>query len=159
MTRRRPGRGPDPTSLRYQLSLEALGLMRHKRWSLTRAAAEVGVSRDSVLRHVGHALRRTARGTYVARPTDRLPRPMRVPTWNGPVSVVVRDSRAASVLGSYWAATDLAARGDRTALRPFKGVVIRSGRRRFPLLTDHRRVAQLASVGEVAFESVYDYTL
>jgi hypothetical protein len=136
--------------IRDQHAFEALSLMRHGR-SLRQAAREVGESPATVLRRVGAALRRDPSGRWVARPTDQLVRPMEILTREGKVAVMVRGSKAASLVATHWNAIKDELQGRPGALRHFRGLTIK-------FLTDPRRVRELADAGELSFETIYSIT-
>jgi len=121
------------------------------------ALREFGVSRKTVMRLAGPALRRLPNGRYVAKPTDRLLRVLPVPQQGGLRWIPVTDSREASVIGKFWDVVDEALRkGDASALRRFprKWVMDESGQR-VQLLTDFSELKRMASAGALRFESMY----
>ena len=131
--------------------------MRREGLSLGRAAREAGTTAAAVKRHAGPALAKTAGGRYRATATDRLTRPMLVPTPAGPVALDVRDSRSASRLGAYWAAVRrYLDTGDTSGLRTFRGKGIRLNKRFHPFVTDTDQLDPLADAGELAFDDLYD---
>ncbi len=152
---------PDPDrALRRELkqmhALEALRRMRVHQRTLHQAAREVGESPRTIIRLVGPALRKDKRGRYVARAADHFVRPMEVVTREeGKVVVLVRGSRQASLIGSHMNAIQDSLNGRPSALRKFRGEVIRSGRKKYTLLTDPRTVRRLGEEGELSFESIY----
>jgi len=85
--------------------LEALSLMRSKRYSLRRAAKEVDLTPEAVRAWTGRSITRKGR-RYVARGADKLVRVMAVLTERGVLHVPIYDSRAASQLGAYHAVCD-----------------------------------------------------
>ena len=80
--------------------------MRTEGVSLTRAAREEGISPTTVLRNAGSALRKTPRGTYKARASDRMLRVLVLPTPEGLAEIATRDSRSATIVGEYWNAVN-----------------------------------------------------
>jgi hypothetical protein len=139
----------------YQDSLRALGLMREKHYSLTRAAREVELSRGTVRRHVGRALTRK-RGRYLAKPFDRLKRTMNILTPKGPLSIDVTDSRTASTIGRHLATVKrYLDTGNARALNSFRPKVIRAGKVSYRLVTDPAEIDRLAKANAVSFEDLY----
>jgi len=133
-------------------ALEALGLMRRERLTLSRAADRVGTTPAAVVRHAGAALTRTPGGWYRPTPTDRLYRPLVALTVDGELEVDASDSRVASVIGAHWSAIRrYLETGDESPLRPFRRRRI-SGHR---LETDPERITELGRRGELAFEDIY----
>ena len=144
----------DHTQARDQ-ALEALSLMRSKGFSLTRAAREVGLTREAVRAWTGPSIRKQGR-RYVAKSYDKLVRQMQVITPGGMLSVPIFDSRVASKLGAYHAAVKEALRGNVAALRPFRGKSFRTGGKRgFPFITDMRVLKRLAQAGQLPEYTIY----
>jgi hypothetical protein len=106
---------------KYLASLEALNISRTEHKPMREAAAEAGVSYGTAMRYVRSATERDAFGRTVARPADRLFRPMEIPTREGAVLRAVYGSRAASKLGGYEGALDRFLAGDDRALLPYEG--------------------------------------
>src|SRR5437762_7153010 len=102
-------------------AFEALRLMRNERLSRSAAARAVGTTPRTMERYVGPALTRDEAGRYRARPTDRLARPVRVLTTEGPKDLILRGSRVASVVGRHWNAVHrFLGSGDVSALNAFR---------------------------------------
>ncbi|HEY1866745.1 MAG TPA: hypothetical protein VGG70_00520 [Candidatus Cybelea sp.] len=131
--------------------------MRTEKLSLSRASREEGVSPATVLRHAKSALRKTSQGRYKARKSDRLLRPLVIPTPDGLAEIATRDSRAATIVGEYWNAVDAyLATGDETELKRFRGVsIIDAQGNVVPLLTDTAELERLGSAGILSFQSIY----
>ena len=137
-------------------ALEAVSLMRREGLSLTKAARNAGTTLDTVRKYARSALRKNTAGAWKATRWDRLARRMRFPTAMGPIDLEIRDSRSASILGSYWAAVDRYLKtGDSEALMPFERKGIRVGGRVWPLITEARVLRRLAGAGIVEFEDIY----
>jgi len=75
--------------------------MRSEKLSLKKASLETGVKPETVKRWAGSALEKRS-GRFAIKKGDRLLRPMKIPTPDGVREIIVRGSRQASVLGSYW---------------------------------------------------------
>lgn len=143
------------TEAERERALEALSLMRRRRLSLTDAAKEVGITRAAVQQWVGRALIKR-RGRVVARPYDRIPRPIRFLDEHGQIEVEVRDSRTATRVAQWWSAVDFYLKsGDESVLRPFRGRSFSSHGVRFEFITDTELLERAALVGQVTFEDIY----
>jgi hypothetical protein len=134
--------------------------MRKSGISLRKSAREVGVSPRTVLRRAGSVLKRNRSGRYSAKPTDRLERPLLVPTPTGAREITLRSSREASRLGRYWASLHkYYETGDTADLRKFTGQFITdTNGAKFPLLTDLGILDRLGSAGVLSFESLYAWS-
>lgn len=134
-----------------------LSAMRKDKISLRRAAREEGISPQTVRRTAGTALRKTPKGKYTARASDRLVRVLMLPTPDGLREIATLDSRAASIVGQYWIAVDeFLNTGDESLLDPFRGVTITDATgNAIPLLTDPAELERLGSVGVLSFQSIY----
>ena len=130
--------------------------MRVDGWSLTRAAREVGLTRNAVRAWTGRTVRNRD-GRFVAGRSDKLVRKMAVLIERGTKHVPIFDSRVASKLGAYHAAVKAALRGDLKALAPFRGKSFRTGGKRgFPFLTNLRTLRRLAEAGELPEYHIYE---
>jgi hypothetical protein len=140
----------------YRRALDVLSRLRHGE-SLSAAAREVGTTPDAVRRYAGSALTRGEHGRYVAKPSDRLYRPMWFLDARGKVMVEPANSREASKLARYWDALDHYLRtGDDGRLRRFRRQLLRTrDKTRLPFLTDTEIIDYLARAGELSFEDLY----
>jgi hypothetical protein len=101
-------------------ALKVLSVMRRKGLSLTRASREVRISPSSV-RRITHAYKRVGR-RWKANRYDRIERKMNINTGGHRVSITVRSSRYASIIGKYHSAVrEFLETGDVSVLKPFKG--------------------------------------
>ncbi len=132
-------------------ALRVLADMRANRSTLQEAAAAQRTSPELVRFWIDDALlSRTPRTR--ARAADRLYRPMRVLTADGPGEVEVRGSRAATTLGQYWNAVyHYLETGDTSRLDRFDGVRVAGA----TLTSDTGVIEHVANTGELAFESIY----
>ena len=102
-------------------ALEAVSRMRGQGLSLSAAASASGTTPTTVRRYASPALQRSGR-RYVATPSDRLRRRMRVLSVEGPVDVDIRGSRVASTVGAHWnAISDYLRTGDARPLARYRG--------------------------------------
>ena len=133
-------------------SLEALSLMRRDGLSLKAAAKRAGTTPNTVLRHAGPALHRE-RGRVRANPADRMVRTMSMLGPQGAVSVSVRSSRQASLIAGHWAAVQrYVSTGDESELRRYDGVSVAG----IDFETDPDVIDELAAIGELDFEDIYE---
>ncbi len=138
-------------------SLDALSRMRHDGLPLGKAAKAAHTTAAAVQRHAGSALEKTPGGRYRAKHDDRLVRPMLVPTRNGPVTLDIRNSRSASLVGAYWSAVrHYLETGNERPLRRFRGKGVTVNKRFYPLITDLDVLDALGDAGELRFDSVYE---
>ena len=137
-------------------ALHVLSLMRVQGWSLTRAAREVGLTREAARAWVGRSIGKR-QGRYVARAADKLVRRMAVLTPRGSIWVPISDSRVASKLGAYHAAVKAALSGHPKALAPFRGKSFRTGGKRgFPFITSPRVLRRLAEADVLPEYQIYE---
>jgi len=131
--------------------------MRGDRVSLAHAAREFGLDPRTVIRWGSSALNKSPTGRYVATKSDRLLRVLFLPTEYGTREVATRDSRQASKVAEYWDAVQgYLQRGDKSALRNFRGVRIRAASgESISLLTEPEELDRLGNAGVLSFESLY----
>jgi len=136
---------------------KAVSLMRSNGIPARRAAGVAGVSRSTLIRKGGSALKKLKSGRYAAKPNDRLFRPVIVVSENGRVEVATRNFREASKAGKHSSAVErYLETGDDSALRQFRGkYIIDAQGNRVALLTDTDELDELGSAGELSFESLY----
>jgi hypothetical protein len=134
-------------------ALEALSIMRREGVSLSTAAKRAGTTPNNALRHAGPALERRG-GRYFATIGDRLARLMLVFGRDvGIVTVSVRGSRQASLIGGHWNAVHgYLATGSSSALRPYAGKSVAG----VEFETDLDVIDELARAGELEFEDIYE---
>lgn len=124
--------------------------------SLAKAARETHTSPRSVLRYAGSAFQRTETGRLVAKPSDRLFRLLRLPTPSGEVDFPTADLRTASKGGRYLNAVKAYyTRGDRRALREFRGKSIRAFKVSYRFETDTRVLDRLEAAHAITLEDLY----
>ena len=138
-------------------SLDAVARMRSDGLSLSQAARAAGTTSNAVRRYAGSALTQTAGGRSTVKASDRLVRPMLVPTPDGPVTLDIRDSRSAALLARYWSVVGhYLSTGKTDGLRRLRGRSVTVNRQKYPLITDLATLDQLGDAGELAFEDIYD---
>jgi hypothetical protein len=132
-------------------------LLRSKGWFLRRAAYELSVPQELVLRLAPDAFRQLPNGRIVAKKRDRLLRPLPLPSPKGLVEIFVNDSRAASRIGEFWNAVALYInKGDSSAVQLFDGEGVSDINGQFHFfLTDLTELQRQGSFGTFRFESFY----
>ena len=131
--------------------------MRAGKVSLHQASQEFGVDPRTVIKRGGSALKKSAKGRYEAKKSDRLLRVLVVPTHDGTREIAVRGSRSASLLGEYWsAAHKYLQTGDASGLKKFRGQKTWDiNGKQIPFITDPAELKRLGSAGVFSFESMY----
>jgi len=142
---------------KHDRAFAAVADARHHGWSLSHAARANDIRREDVLRYAPGVFTKGSNGIYAARPYDRHYRgTMQALTTEGRITVEVRDSRTASLLGQHASAVNayLEGRGDR-ALRTLRRRTFTIDKHPYTLLTDKQQIDHLARAGEVSFEDLY----
>lgn len=140
----------------YRRVLDAFSLKRRNPdLSLTRAAKSSGTTLKTVRKYAGPAL--TIRsGRLDVKPTDRLPRPMRMLTARGEVVIQTTSSRVASRIGRFNnALRKYYVSNDSSALHAFAGKSIRSRGEDYEFVTDAKTLNRLARAGALHFLDIY----
>ena len=138
-------------------ALDAVARMRSAGLSLSQAARAAGTTSNAVRRYAGGALTQTAGGRVQVKASDRLVRPMLVPTADGPITLDVRDSRSATLLARYWSAVGhYLNTGQTDGLRRLRGRGVTIRRQTYPLITDPAALDALADAGELTFDDIYE---
>lgn len=134
-----------------------LAAMRTEGLSLSKAARENQITPKAVRHHAGAALRKTPRGTYKARASDKMLRVLVIPAPGELREVATRDSRMATILGQYANAVQTFLQtGDATELQRFqRRYVIDAEGNSVALLTDLDELERLGAAGVLSFESLY----
>ena len=123
----------------------ALALMRREGLSASSAAEAEGTTVKNIVKYVRLALRKRGKA-YFAKPSDRLSRPpMAVIDSHGMRPVVVRSSKAASLIGQYFNAVDDALKGKPAALKEFRGKNVPYNKVKF--LTNVKTLRKLKDAG------------
>jgi hypothetical protein len=141
----------------YRRTIDVISKMKTEKMSLTQAAREIGICRDTVIRWGGSALKKSGSGRYTAKKRDTLLRIMKVPTETGFQVVGIEGTRNASELGQYWAAVHKYwDTGDASGLDKFRSreIVDASGNK-IPFITSLRTLKDLARSGEIRFDTIY----
>lgn len=132
----------------------SLDVLRFQRagLSLRRAAGLARTDPRTVRHYVGTAIRKQG-GRWVARPFDRIPRPMNLLTATGPVLLVIRDSRAASkVSAQAVAVARYRDKGDDRLLRELGRATVTVDRRTYRLQLDTDTLDRLIEGAELHFD-------
>jgi hypothetical protein len=123
----------------------ALALMRREGLSASSAAQAEGTTVKNILKYVRPAVRKRGKD-YLAKPSDRVSRPpMAVIDSHGMRPIVVRSSRAASLIGRYFNAVDDALKGKPAALKEFRGKKVPYNKVKF--LTNLKTLRKLKDAG------------
>ncbi len=143
---------------RYDRALQVVNRVRHGE-SLSRAAREVGISPDTVMRYAGSAFTRDERGRWHTKASDRLYRRMRWIDERGMTSVEPANSKEASKLSAYWKAVNLyLTTGDDRPLHRFRRMRLRTRQKiHLGFITDPDILDRLGSAGELGFEDLYEH--
>lgn len=141
----------------WERVLDLITSMRNRGISFQQGLDESGLTRETVLRLGGSALRQLANGRYVVRSRDSLLRVLVVPTSRGLTELPLRSSVDASMVGEYLNALHTyLSKGDATALDEFEGTQITGADGTvIALVTDRDVLDELASAGVLSFESIY----
>jgi hypothetical protein len=129
--------------------------------SLTESSKEFGITPSQVLHLAPSAFRKARNGRWFAKRYDRLLRILIIPSGQGLTEIAIRDSRQASLVGTYWTALHhYLTTGDSSALRKFTKIRITDASgKRVRLMTDLAEIDRQASAGVLQFESIYGRTV
>lgn len=142
--------------LAQRKAFDALALMRREGLTRNAAAKRVGTDPGTILRYVGTALERNgARGRYVAKPYDRIPRTIQHYVPGGSAWVTVTSSRTASMIADYRnALRRYGGEPDESILNPFRNKKFRAGGKTYEFITDATEIQRLLQSG-VRGEGLY----
>ena len=148
---------PDVQQETWSRVTHVISKMRSEGVSLTQASREFGLDPRVVRNRAGSALRKTRKGRYVARPSDKLLRVLVIPTPGGLTEVALRGSETASKIAEYNAAVQKYLRtGDVSRLKKFRRMKLLDEKgKRIKLVTDLAELQKLGSAGVLSFESLY----
>lgn len=149
--RRRLARPPATEAPERALAASATG--RRTGASLTAAAALARTTPGTVRRYAASAwIKRGSR--WRTTPYDRIPRAMNALSRAGPVALIVRDSRTASLIGLHAEAVRhyLEEWGDTARLEALPRTRFRANGARVELAVDPVEIDRLAAGGEVTYE-------
>jgi hypothetical protein len=140
----------------YRRGLDTVALKRRNPLlSLSKAARSSGTTLTTIRKYVGSALD-VRSGRFDVKPTDRLPRAMRMLTPTGEISVLTTSSQAASRIGHYNnAVRTFLITGDESSLKLFEGLSVRSGSKTYAFVTNRTTLNRLARAGAVHFLDIY----
>ena len=144
----------------WNRAAHVISKMRAEKLSLPQASKNFGVDPRTVIRLTKSALRKDAKGHYVARLEDRLLRVLVIPSDEGLVEVAVNDSKQASLIGQYSDAVQKYLRtGDDSGVKKFERKRIKDASgKTVRFLTDLQQLKREGSAGVLSFESLYART-
>jgi transposase-like protein len=154
--REAPKKGPPSAQQRgrREAAFAAVARARREDMPIVEAARREGVSVAAIRQWAPQAITREG-GRLVARPNDRLRRPLVLVTTSGEKIALVRSARQASIVGAHHDAIGrYKETGEASVLVPFRGVRVAG----FELETDPERLYRLYSGGstyDVGVEGIY----
>jgi len=111
------------------LSFEALRLMRKDK-SLNSASRVVGLSPNRIKKHLGNALKKK-NSKWIARKSDSIERAMKIYSKGKVKSIIVRNSKDASLIAEYFSAVGQFLRtGNKSVLKKFIRMKIRDAEKK-----------------------------
>jgi hypothetical protein len=156
-------RRPPAFQKRWRRGLHAVSLMINKKLSLHEACVEAEVDSRFVRRWMSSALRRGAGGRYIAKPSNKLLRVLKLPSAEGPsiIEVATRDSREGALIARYWRLVAKFLRtGDETVFAGLGRKTVRdSSGKRIRLVFDPEILQLLGDAGQLDFEGIYAQTV
>jgi hypothetical protein len=139
----------------YRRVLDALSLSRREKLSPTKAARATGTTVKTMRKYASSAIEERGGRLYV-KPSDRLPRRMRMLSTQGEIAVRTTSSRTASRIADYNnAMRAYVLTQDTTDLARFKGKTVRSGGQVHEFATDRRTIDRYARAGAIHFVDIY----
>ena len=139
----------------YYRVLDALGLARRESISPTKAAKRSGTTLKTLRKYAPSALEERSGRLYV-KPSDRLPRRMRMLTPTGEKIVHTTSSRTATLIAEYNnALREYVLTGDTTEIRRIGKKTVRSGGQTYTFATDKRTLDRYVRAGGVHFVDIY----
>lgn len=139
----------------YYRVLDALGIARREDISPTKAAKRSGTTLKTMRRYAASALEERS-GRFYVKPSDRLPRRMRMLTTRGEVIVQTTSSRKATLIAEYNnALREYVLTRDTTELKGFANKTVRSGGEQYTFATDTRTLDRYVRAGGVHFVDIY----
>jgi hypothetical protein len=167
--RSRPGRGI-AAALRYlephtnkqydtqRRVFDAFSLKRRNpKLSATQAAHQAGTTLRTMRRYGGPALE-VRSGRIGVKPTDRIPRRLRILIPSGPEAVTVCNSRDASRVSRHHQAVRQALLSfgtDTDALDRFAGKTLKAGGKTYEFVSDYATLVRFARAGVINFLDIY----
>jgi len=141
---------------RSEKIFNVLRSLRKEEKSLTRAAHDEKISRETVLRQLGKSLKKTPRG-WQAKKTDDLVRDLYFPNQSG--HVVIKGFPVSSDIGAYWnGIRRFVVQGDDALLKTFGNKTFKDiYGNRHAFITDPKILNRLARAGELRFETLYRF--
>ncbi len=144
----------------YDRVLEAVGIARRNPDKpLSRIAREAGTTTKTITKYAGSAVDRSGR-KWDVKQSDTLPRLMNVLTPEGTETVVIRDSKEATLLAKYSNALKRYLQtGDATEIEKFKGKTITVRGKRVDLITNRDEIDKLTRGGVIDEYEPYERSL
>lgn len=139
----------------YRRVLDALSLSRRDKLSPTKAARASGTTVKTMRKYGGAAMEERG-GRYYVKPSDRLPRRLRMLTPEGEIAVRTTSSRTATIIADHNnALRTYALTRDTSELGRFHDKVVRSGGKTHAFATDPRMLDRHIRAGAVHFVDIY----
>ena len=137
-------------------SLKVLSDVRRNKKSLTQAAKEKGISLKTVIHNTGAFKKQGNR--WIAKAYNRIPRVLKINENGKTISIEVKDSRTASLIGRYHNAVKrFLETGDDSELHKFKGKMVKDSQgRKHSLETESDALEQInEGIEEPEFYDIY----
>jgi hypothetical protein len=147
---------PEDRDLRIR-ALNTLSQMR-KGKPLTTASKEQGIKVQDALKHLGNAVYKR-NGKWIATKTDSIERGRWLYSNGKRISVVINNSKDASLISKYLNAVRVALNtGDETKLEPFKNITIKEANgKKYAFETDLKKLYELKEqIEDSEFSQIYD---
>jgi uncharacterized protein YaaR (DUF327 family) len=139
----------------YYRVLDALGISRRENISPSKAAKRSGTTLKTMRKYASSVLEERS-GRFYVKPSDRLPRRMRMLTSKGEVIVHTTSSRTATLIAEYNnALREYVLTRDTTELKRFASKTVRSGGEQYTFATETRTLDRYVRAGAVHFVDIY----
>jgi len=139
----------------YHRVLDALAISRRENIAPSKAAKRSGTTLKTMRKYASSVLEERA-GRFYVKPSDRLPRRMRMLTPKGEVIVHTTSSRTATLIAEYNnALREYVLTRDTTELKRFASKTVRSRGEQYAFATDTRTLDRYVRAGAVHFVDIY----
>ena len=139
----------------YYRVLDALSISRRENISPTKAAKRSGTTLKTMRKYAGGAIEERS-GRFYVKPSDRLPRRMRMLTPKGEVVVRTTSSRTATLIAEYNnALREYVLTRDTSEVKRLGKKIVRSGGEQYAFATDTRTIDRYVRAGGVHFVDIY----